>query len=110
MANPGDIVLVNFAGVEGTKKRPAVIVSTALFHSVGSDLILAVLTSNVAGAKRPTDYVLQDWRAAGLHLPTAFRPYMRTEMMSSIIYTIGALTPRDWQEVQARLRLALAVI
>lgn len=109
MPSPGDIVIINFVGAQQTKKRPAVVVSTAIFHAATRDIIVAVLTSNVAGATRPTDYVLQDWSSAGLHQPTAFRPFMRTEASSSVVKTIGSLTPRDWQEVQARLRLAIAV-
>lgn len=109
MPSPGDIVIINYVGVLETKKRPALIVSTALFHSVANDMIVAILTSNIAGAKRPTDYVLQDWKTAGLRQPTAFRPFMRTEPIASILRVVGPLSGRDWKEVQDRLRLALAV-
>ncbi len=83
-------------------------VSTDLYHASGVATIVAELTSQVAKAQRPIDYVLQDWKAANLHQPTAFRVYFAVEMQTKLI-AIGRLSDRDWQEVQARLRLALAV-
>lgn len=56
----------------------------------------------------PTDYVLQDWTAAGLRYPSAYRSYLLT-LDDGSLPSIGRLSERDWQEVQARLRLALAV-
>jgi mRNA interferase MazF len=72
MPAPGDVVLAPFAGPAGLKERPAVVVSSDLYHACRPDVILGFLTSQVAKATAPTDYLLQDWAAAGLRLPTAF--------------------------------------
>jgi mRNA interferase MazF len=110
MANPRDVVLVDFPGAVQTKPRPLVVVSTDIYHRTRPDVILALLTTDVRRATTQTDYVLQDWAAAGLHYPTAFRAYLGTSDARDIITTFGRLSDRDWAEIQARLRLALAVV
>ena len=109
MLKPGAVVTVDFPGATGVKRRPAVVVSTATYHSTRPDVILAVVTSQTSAAIAPSDYVLKDWPAAGLHKPSAFRAFFVTLPASSVVSTIGQLSDRDWQEVQARLRTALAV-
>ncbi len=56
----GDIVLVPFpfSDLSTTKVRPAVVVSSSLYHTTEPDLILAAITSRVATAMEPLDYVL----------------------------------------------------
>ncbi|HEX9900475.1 MAG TPA: type II toxin-antitoxin system PemK/MazF family toxin [Candidatus Methylomirabilis sp.] len=105
---PGDVVTVDFPGAVGVKRRPAVIVSTATYHATRPDVVLGLLTSQTAGATGPTDYILQDWPAAGLRSPSAFRAFFATLPVASI-GIIGHLSERDWREIQARLRIALAV-
>jgi mRNA interferase MazF len=108
MIKPGDVVKVDFPGVLGTKRRPAVVVSTDIYHANRPDVVLGLLTTQTAGATGPTDYVLQDWPAAGLHNPSAFRVFLATLPATSVV-KIGHLSDRDWQEIQARLRTGLAV-
>ena len=109
MIKPGAVVTVDFPGATGIKRRPVVIVSTAAYHAARPDVILAVITTQTAVATSPTDYLLQDWSAAGLRRPSAFRSYLATLPATSVIAEVGQLSDRDWQEVQARLRIALAV-
>src|SRR5260370_13385219 len=104
---PGDVVLEWFQGAQGRKRRPTVVISTDLYHAHRPDIILAVLTTQLRQATTPLDYVLQDWAAAGLHQPSAFRVYLDMADPADVV-RIGRLSDRDWQEVQARLRLALA--
>lgn len=107
MLQPGDVVVADIRGAEGTKRRPALVVSTDLYHSHHPDVILGVLTTQVRAAATPTDYVLQDWSVAGLHAPSAFRAYVGTYLASSV-KLIGRLSERDWEEVQSRLGSAIA--
>ena len=109
MPTPGDVILVPFAGANGVNERPAVVVSSALYHSCRPDVIVGLITSQVAKATMPTDYVLQDWTAAGLNLPSAFRSNFMTLDAGVVLFQIGVLSVSDWAEVRARLRLALAV-
>lgn len=106
--SPGDIVLANLPGAVGTKRRPTVVISSTEYHRHRPDLILGVLTTQIAKASAPTDYVLQDWATSGLDFPCAFRSYLGTLSASSVEY-IGRCSERDWHEIQARLVRALAV-
>ena len=74
MPDPGDVVTVDFVGATGTKRRPAVVVSSALYHHHRPDLALGVLTSQVSHATTPLDYLLQDWSVRGCDTPRRFEP------------------------------------
>ena len=108
MLASGDVVLAEFFGVVEDKIRPCVVVSTDIYHRTRPDALLCVLTTNVAMATAPSDYILQDWAAAGLHQPSVFRSFFNTTPRTRI-KVIGHLSDRDWLEVQARLRVAVAV-
>jgi mRNA interferase MazF len=108
MVRSGDVVTVDFPGATGIKRRPAVVVSTDTYHKTRPDTILGLLTSQVAAATGPTDYVLQDWQTAGLRRPSAFRTFLATLPTASLT-TIGHLSEQDWRKVQGCLRVALAV-
>lgn len=107
MIQPGDVVTADFPGVTGTKRRPAVVVSTDAYHQHRPDAILALVTSQIGSATSPTDYVLQDWSAAGLHKPSAVRCFLFTLPRTDLV-TIGRLSDTDWAEVQSRLKIAVA--
>jgi mRNA interferase MazF len=104
---PGDVVTVDFVGATGVKRRPAVVVSRRLYHEHRPDLTLAVLITQVTTATAPTDYALQDWAAAGLRRPSAFRASLGMAT-SAAVHVIGHLLARDWVSVQACLMRALA--
>lgn len=107
MLKPGDVVTVDFPGAASTKRRPALVVSTELYHKERIDVVLAVLTTNLSLATCSTDYLLQDWNKAGLNAATAFRPYLSTFLISKTTI-IGRLSDRDWQEIQLKLKLSIA--
>ena len=52
---------VDFPGTQGIKRRPAVVVSSSIYHLHRPDVIVGIVTSQVERAKAPTDYVLEDW-------------------------------------------------
>jgi len=105
---PGDIAVVEFAGAWETKRRPVVVVSSAVYHEHRPDVIVGLLTTRVDAATGPTDYVLKDWADAGLTRPSAFRAFLST-YPATAARIVGHPTDRDWQQIQARLSLALAV-
>ena len=94
VVKPGDVLIVDFPGVMGMKRRPVVAVSPDAYHAARPDTIVAVLTSQVASATAPTDYVLQDWADAHLHRPTAFRTFLATVPLASVT-VVGHLSERD---------------
>ena len=104
---PGDVVAVDFPGATGMKRRPAVVLSNRAYHAERPDLVLGILTTNVAAATSPFDYLLQDWREAGLNAPSAFRVYLGMASPSAI-RKIGHVSNRDWDQIRDCVRRALA--
>ena len=103
----GDLVLIPFpfTNLSKTKVRPAVVLSSSLYHTTEPDLILGAITSNLAAASASVDYIIVDWRAANLRYPSAFKPLVFTLEPSSVLYKIGELSSDDLTEVEKRLRL-----
>jgi len=90
-----------------TKRRPAVILSSASYHATRPDIIVGLVTSQTAKATAPTDFLIQDWQTAGLRVPSAFRAFIVTLPRSAIVSTMGTLTPPDRIEVVTRVKLAM---
>ena len=107
----GDVVLVPFpfSDLSTTKIRPAVVISSELYHKTEPDLLLAAITTKVSAAINPTDYVLADWAQAGLRYPSALKTVLFTFAPTRVEYRIGALTQHDLDQVERCLRLALAL-
>lgn len=106
--NFGDVVTVTFIGATGMKRRPAVIVSSDVYHQTRPDVIIGLLTTQVASATHPTDYLLQDTAIAGLRFPSAFRTYLNMVLPSELT-VVGHLSSRDEKGVQASLALAFGL-
>ncbi len=106
MIRPGDVVTVDFPGVTGVKRRPAVVVSTDVYQRTRPDVILALVTTKTGSATQPSDYVLEDSSTAGLHKPSAFRSFLFTLPAAAVI---GHLSGRDWSGVQRALKSAVVV-
>ncbi|HVC98182.1 MAG TPA: type II toxin-antitoxin system PemK/MazF family toxin [Pirellulales bacterium] len=75
MHDAGDVVVADFPGAMGVKRRPAVVLSSSTYHTVRPDVIIGLITSQTASAAGPTDYLLLDWAAAGLRLPSGSQPH-----------------------------------
>lgn len=107
----GDVVLVPFpfTDLSVAKTRPAVVVSSDLYHQVRPDLLLAYVSSQVSKAHPILDYLLQDWAAAGLPRPSFFRPKVAAIEPVLVAHQVGRLSARDLFEVDNRLRQAMAL-
>lgn len=103
---PGTVVIVDFPGATGIKRRPAIVVSTETYHTERPDVILAAVTTQIAQATAKSDYVLQDWASAGLRKASAVRVFLGTRPAVELT-RIGELSERDWIEVQKCLRISL---
>jgi mRNA interferase MazF len=104
---PGDIVTVDFPGVTGIKRRPAVVLSSAAYHVTRPDTIVGLITTRTSGLGT-TDYELQDWAAAGLRVACVFRSFIVTLPPSANLVHIGHLSERDWTSVRMCVKVALA--
>lgn len=104
----GTVVTSNFPGVVSSKRRPSVVVSSETYYQEHSDLILALITTNISKATSATDYILKDWSSANLNRPSAVRIFLFT-LPKHEITKIGELSEHDWAEVQKRLQISLEV-
>ncbi len=106
----GDVVLLPFpfSDQSAAKVRPAVVVSTAAYMSSEPDLLVAALTSRI-GPLGPFDYLLRDWSAAGLRVPSALKPVLVAADPSMVLLTVGAVSQRDLVAIEDRLRSALGL-
>ena len=98
----GDVLLVEmpFTDGPGSKKRPAIVLSTEAFNLAGTKLIVAAITSNLAAPFRPGDITLGDWQAAGLLKPSAVRGYLGMADQRHVDQVLGKLTATDFSRVE----------
>ena len=106
--NRGEIVLVEFGFSEGhgSKKRPALIISSRSYQASREEIIVAAITSNVRRLL-VGDTKLDHWKAAGLLFPSVATGIIRTIKGSLITRRLGAVTKSDLQKVDHHLRGAL---
>ena len=104
----GDIVLVPFpfTNQTGTKKRPAVIVSSVAYNQARRDLVIMAVTSQLRPSGDFGEVIVPDWQAAGLIKPSAIKPVITTIEQALIIRKLGRLKDDD----QAALRKAISKI
>jgi PemK-like, MazF-like toxin of type II toxin-antitoxin system len=78
--NFGDVVLVPFPFTDQStsKKRPAVIASSAFYHRNRADVILMAITSQTTPVVRVAEASIQRWKEAGLLMPSVLKPVLAT--------------------------------
>ncbi|MEW6347743.1 MAG: type II toxin-antitoxin system PemK/MazF family toxin [Thermodesulfobacteriota bacterium] len=101
------MIVVDFPGVTGVKRRPGVVISSSVYHTSRPDVVVGLITSR-ATAVGPTDHALQDWSEAGLRLPSVFRSFFATPPLAARPVLVGHLSEQDWQGVCACVAIALA--
>ena len=102
---PGDIVAGAFPGAHTAKIRPMVVISTVEYNRARPDVIASLLTTR-SFQLGSTDYILKDWRLAGLDYRSTFRVYVVT-LLQRELKVIGKLTDHDWSEVRGCLQRGL---
>lgn len=102
----GDLVTVDFPAVTGIKRRPAVVLSSEIYHANRPDGIVGLITSQTKNLG-VTDYVLQDWQKSGLRVPSIFRSFIVTLPPSANLVVIGKLSEQDSQGVKNCFKLSL---
>lgn len=98
----GDVVLADlpFSDLSGMKRRPAVVISAA-HPSV--DLFLLPLTSQTEHLQ-PGEFLLDDWRAAGLVSCSVVKRGIFTLESGWIARRLGRLTSHDLNRLDLALR------
>ena len=100
---PLDVVVVPFPFTDrrATRRRPAVIVSSADFNRSHEQSILAMITS--AGSDWPSDVAIQGWQQAGLNVPCKVRFKLFTLDDALIVRKLGTLSTQDGEAVKRAL-------
>ena len=103
-----DVVVVPFPFTDrqATKRRPALIVSSADFHRAHEQSILAMITT--ATSEWPSDVAIQDWSEANLNVPCKLRFKLFTLDDTLTARKLGTLSKRDREAVTNGLREVLA--
>jgi PemK-like, MazF-like toxin of type II toxin-antitoxin system len=104
----GDVILIQFpfSSASGQKDRPAIVLSTDLYHDQWDELLVLAVTSRSPKTMRPTDCAITDWRAAGLQYPSWIRSHLATVHRQLVINKLGVLVSADMQAVESCLRVA----
>ena len=97
----GNIVLVEFTFTDGTgsKKRPALIISSNDYNENRQEVIVVAITSNIERVLSG-DTRIDDWEEAGLIYPSLVTGIIRTIKASMINRKLGTLTKQGFKKVQ----------
>jgi mRNA interferase MazF len=92
-----DVVLlpIPFTDLTSRKVRPAIVIGRK-----GADLFLVPISSVLAN----TDFMLQEWRAAGLNVPSGVKAQLATVEDRLAVKVVGRLTPNDTNSLDEHLR------
>lgn len=105
----GDIVVVTFPGAVSTKRRPAVVLSSDIYHRTRPNVVVGLLTTHIPRPMAPSDVPLEDWASSGLRAMSVFRTYLYTVPQARVLKHVGRMSERDLRNVLACVRSALAI-
>jgi mRNA interferase MazF len=93
---PGDVVVVPFPFTErlASKRRPALVCSSAAYNSATRHVVLAMITTATQIAW-PGDVAIRDLKATGLPAPSTVRWKLFTLDASLILRSTGSLSAKD---------------
>ncbi len=101
----GDVVLVPFpfAELTGTKRRPALVVSSDEHNRQNRAVVIAQITSKTEGRPRVGDQRIDEWENAGLLAPSLLRCHLATIRDTLIFRKLGKLPAADMAAVETKL-------
>lgn len=107
----GDIVLVSFifSDETGAKQRPALIVSADTYNNARQEIIISAITSRTDRILTG-DYLVKNWKAAGLLAPSVVTGIVRTIKQSMIVRKLGTMSSSDLKEIGKNLRVILQLV
>ena len=96
-----DVILVRypFSNLSGLKVRPGVIVSAP---HISRDIFIVPLTSRTMSLL-PGEFVLEDWKSAGLNVITAVKRGIYTINESLVLKKVGELSTTDLKNLKKSL-------
>ena len=97
-----EVILVRypFSDLSGSKVRPAIVINDP---HISHDVIIVPLTSKVSPLLGG-EFVLAEWKSAGLNVASAAKRGLYTVNQSLIVKSIGKLSDNDAQSLETALR------
>jgi mRNA interferase MazF len=105
----GDLILVPFPFTDQStsKRRPAVVVSSAAYHRERPDLVILAVTSQTRPAAGIGEAAVARWKAAGLLKPSVLKPVLATIERGLVLRKLGRLEGEDRRALREVLRAIL---
>ena len=93
----GDVVLVPFPFTDqsGTKKRPAVVVSSHGYNASRRDIVIMAITSQVRTPLGFGEAMVDDWQGAGLIKASVLKPVFATIEQGLVLRVMGHHSAAD---------------
>ena len=93
----GDVVLVPFPFTDqsGSKRRPAVVVSSDGYNANRRDTVIMAITSQVRTPLAFGETTVSDWQGAGLIKPSVLKPVFTTIEQGLVLRVMGRLAVSD---------------
>lgn len=103
----GNVVLVRFpfSDLSGAKVRPAIVVNTP---HISQDIFAIPLTSKTDSLLKG-EFVLSEWKGAGLNVASAVKRGLYTLHQELIVKSVGIISRSDTAKVDASLRTWLGL-
>ena len=97
-----DVVLVRypFSDLSNFKVRPAIVVNA---KHISQDILIVPLTSKTSSLL-PGEFILVEWQATGLNVPSAVKRGIYTVEQKMVIKAIGQLQKADAQKLESSLK------
>ena len=106
----GEVVLLPFPYTDqsGSKRRPALILSTTAYNTRRADIIVAPITSNLTSGQAD-DTLLTDWASAGLMKPSVVKGILGTVEQTLVVRRLGTVSTADLQKVEQTFANAIGL-
>ena len=101
----GDVVVVPFpfSDLGTTKRRPAVVASSAAYNRIRPDLIILAITTHWGPSQSTLEVPIIHWNEAGLLKRSLFKPVLTTITKSLVARKLGRLAEADQQALRKLL-------
>ena len=105
----GDVVLVPFPFTDqaGTKKRPAVVVSSHSYNASRRDVVIMAITSQVRQPLGFGEATVGDWQGAGLVKASVLKPVFITIEQGLVLRAMGHVSAADIKTLRDVLGLVI---
>jgi mRNA interferase MazF len=80
--------------LSSAKRRPAVVISSAIYHEVRQDALILAITSQ-GGSQAALDTPISAWKQAGLLKLSFLKPAIATVQRELILAKLGRLSGED---------------